>query len=200
MPPRSSTRSARTTDAAANAPATPAGRRTEPHVENEAVVDAAINMPIDPEPAGHDEPAEGYASEKDDDAPGALNPLADGALPRFDPDGLEDEEQEQTLDEAEEALGDDVAIAVAGTAPSADIAAQEAIKAHRAEKGYEAPTKTQKGAEAKLATAARKEWVEAQWVLQEEATGIEPPTPQPVTGLRSSVWQSWSESCTRKSR
>ena len=112
MPPRQKRTSPVAPPADTAPPGTPAARTTNAQAEDEATIDPGIAMPVDPVPAGGDEPAEGYASEKDDDAPGPIDPIVDGALPRDDPDVVADEEQEPTLEEAEAALGDNVAPAV----------------------------------------------------------------------------------------
>ena len=122
MPSRPRTSAPRAAAVAAEAPSTPRAGRANGEVEEQAAIDPQVVVPADPAPAGGEEPAAGYPSENEDDLPGPIDPVADGALPLGDPDVVADEEEELTLEEAEAALGADTALAVAGTAGSADKA------------------------------------------------------------------------------
>ena len=119
MPPRKKRASRAAEEPDTSPPGTPAGRTANVQAEDEAVIDSGIAMPVDPAPAGCDEPAEGYASEKDDDAPGPIDPIAGGALPRDDPDVVVDEEEEPTLEEAEAALVEQLAMVLVVLEPMA---------------------------------------------------------------------------------
>ena len=111
--------------------------------------------------------AGGYLSDDEADAP-PMELIAD------ETDAADDDESEPLLEEAEAAVGDDCCVAVPNTAASMTAAADAAIAAHRRAKGYERPNAAQKKEETKLASEARKTWVEAQWLEPHTAADSAP--------------------------
>ena len=124
---------------------------------------------VDPggETREEEQPAGGYPSDDEADAP-PMELIAD------ETDAADDDESEPLLEEAEAAVGDDCCVAVPNTAASMTAAADAAIAAHRRAKGYERPNAAQKKEETKLASEARKTWVEAQWLEPHTAADSAP--------------------------
>jgi hypothetical protein len=156
--------------AAPTAPRTPT--RNDGSGDNDVEEVQVQAVAVDPggETREAEQPAGGYPSDAEEDALPAELVAEDATV-----DAAEDDENEPPLEDAEAAVGDDCCVSVFGTAASMTAAADAAIAAHRADKGYERPNATQKKEETKVASEARKTWVEAQWLEPHTAADSEAP-------------------------
>jgi len=114
-----------------------------------------------------EQPAAGYPSDNENDE--MPMEIVEEALVGEEAE----EDDEPLLEEVEAVVAGDCCVPVLGTAASAVAAADAAIAARRASKGYERPNAAQKRDETKVASEARTAWVEAQWLQLATGAGGE---------------------------